>query len=272
METIELRNLCAGYQAHGKVHATARSLNASLTEGTLTCLIGANGTGKSTLLRTLAGLQPALGGEVLLAGKTLGDYTANTLAQTVSIVLTGKLDTGNLSVEDLVALGRSPYTDFFGTLTRRDRMLIDEAMSLSNINSLRHRRLSTLSDGERQKTFIAKSLAQQTPILLLDEPTAFLDFPTKVALLQMLHRLAHDNRKTVLLSTHDIELALQLSNRLWLLTPQGALHAGTPGQLAQQGLLGTWIDGENVRLNPFTLRIELAQKHTPAASSFYAEP
>lgn len=260
METVELRNLCAGYRQHGRAHITAQHLNAVLSAGTLTCLIGANGTGKSTLLRTLAGLQPALEGEVRLCKKPLDAYSAQQLAQTVSIVLTGKFDTGNLSVEELVALGRSPYTDFFGTLTAHDRMQINEALCLSGIDALRHRRLSTLSDGERQKAFIAKSLAQQTPLLLLDEPTAFLDFPAKAELLQTLKQLAHRHGKTVLLSTHDLELALQLADSLWLLTPQGTLHAGTPEQLAQQGMLGEWLNGGGVHLNPLTLRIELTQK------------
>ena len=179
--------------------AVAEHITAEIRSGELTCLIGPNGAGKSTLLRTLAGFLPALAGRVMLAGKPLSDYTPKELARLVSIVLTANSDIPNLSAGDVVALGRSPYTGFWGTLGDDDRKIVDEALRLTATEHLRHRMINTLSDGERQKVMIAKALAQQTPVILLDEPTAFLDFPSKISMMRLLRNLAHDLGKTVFL-------------------------------------------------------------------------
>ena len=170
----------------------AEGIDAAIRSGELTCLLGANGVGKSTLLRTLSAFQPKLGGEIMIAGKEIEAYTDKELSQTIGVVLTEKPDIRNMTVRELVALGRSPYTGFWGTLHDEDWQVVDEAIDAVRISSLRERMVHTLSDGERQKVMIAKALAQQTPVIFLDEPTAFLDFPSKVEMMQLLRRLARE--------------------------------------------------------------------------------
>lgn len=210
MEAISLKNLAIGY----KNKRLLSDISLSIPEGVLVCLIGANGVGKSTLLRTIAGFQEPLSGKFFLQGKDRDDLSNRDISRIISVVLTQKPDVMNITVEEMVGLGRSPYTGFWGSLSVADKQIVDEALDMVGIFALRQRMIQTLSDGERQKTMIAKALAQQTPIILLDEPTAFLDYPSKVEMMQMLHRLAAEKGKTIILSTHDLELAFQLSDTL----------------------------------------------------------
>lgn len=221
-------------------------LTAELSSGELTCLLGANGAGKSTLLKTLAGFQPALGGELTLFGKSLKDYTLKELALQMGIVLTEKGDLRNMTVWELVSLGRSPYTGFWGRLSARDRQQVADALGLIGIAHLSQRLVHTLSDGERQKAMIAKVLVQQTPIIFLDEPTAFLDFPSKVELMLLLRRLSREMKKTIFLSTHDLELALEIADKIWLMSPEGSLQCGSPEDLALEGSLGAFFSHEGL--------------------------
>lgn len=236
METIKLENLTIGYTRKSSVKKVAEGINASLLSGELTCLIGVNGIGKSTLLRTLSAFLPPVSGQVQLLDQPLHSYTDKEMAKVIGVVLTDRLDIQNLRVEDLIGLGRSPYTGFWGGLDEEDKRIIQESIDQVGIQKLQHRMVHTLSDGERQKVMIAKALAQQTPIIFLDEPTAFLDYPSKVELMQLLGRLAHEMDKTIFLSTHDLEIALQLADKVWLMEP-GQLHIGTPVQLQQAGTL-----------------------------------
>ena len=287
METICLKDLCIGYQAKGNSKVVASGLNAAIRSGELTCLLGQNGIGKSTLLRTLSAFQPALGGDILIAAGaysaagthsaagahtaadgysasgapqavSLAQLTDKQLSRVVGVVLTEKPDVRNMSVAELVGLGRSPYTGFWGTLHADDERIVDESIRLVGIQSLSHRMVHTLSDGERQKVMIAKALAQQTPVIFLDEPTAFLDFPSKVEMMQLLRRLAHDEAKTIFLSTHDVELSLQLADRLWLMEP-GLLSVGTPRELADQGVLGRFICRDGIVFDKETLTIHVSK-------------
>lgn len=224
MDTIQIVNLSTGYkQGKSNSRVVMQHLNATFRSGELSCLIGSNGVGKSTLLRTLSAFQPALDGEVYIESRTLDNYTAAELSKEVSVVLTGKPDVRNMSIEEMIGLGRSPYTGFFGRLSDNDKSIVNESITLVGIQHLKGRMIHSLSDGERQKVMIAKALAQQTPIILLDEPTAFLDFPSKVEMLKLLHRLAHEMDKTILLSTHDLELAVRLADNLWKMDAEG-LH------------------------------------------------
>ena len=239
MNTVVLQNLSIGYATNGNKKVVAEGLNAAINSGELTCLLGCNGVGKSTLLRTLSSFQPALGGEIMLNAsqpsgfRPLTSYTDKELSRMIGIVLTEKPDVRNMTIEELVGMGRSPYTGFWGTLTANDHQIVSEAISMVGIESLRGRMVHTLSDGERQKVMIAKALAQQTPVIYLDEPTAFLDYPSKVEMMQLLRRLAHDQQKTIFLSTHDVELALQLADCLWLMecVPHSDLQVREPGLL-----------------------------------------
>ncbi|WP_303113888.1 ABC transporter ATP-binding protein [Leyella stercorea] len=234
----------------------ASDLNATALPGTLTCLIGHNGTGKSTLLRTIARLQPALDGSVFIGPDDITMLRPSRLSRIISIVLTSRPDVRNMTVEELVALGRAPYTGFWGRLSADDRRIVRHSIESVGITAMAERRVCTLSDGEMQKVMIAKSLAQQTPVILLDEPTAFLDFPGKIDLMLLLQRLAHEERKTILLSTHDLETALQTADRLWLLA-DGALHDGTPHELADQGFIDEYIGRKNVKFDKQTLSIQI---------------
>lgn len=227
MPSITLRNLSVGYQHPRRTPTTVLAqLNATLHAGQLTCLVGANGIGKSTLLRTLAAFQPPISGQMCYysdeqaAPINLATLSQARLARLVSVVLTAKPSVENLSVEQIVALGRSPYTNIWGTLRADDRRMVAWAMDVVGITSLRHRLVQTLSDGERQKMMIAKALAQDTPVILLDEPTAFLDYRSKVEVLGLLARLAHETDKMVLLSTHDLEQAVHAADALWVVAKQ----------------------------------------------------
>ena len=218
---ISLSQLSVGYSLS---HPVISDINLELRSGQLACLIGENGIGKSTLLKTLTGFLPKLKGSLLLGNRDIESFSQRELARQVSIVLTQKPDVQNLTIEEIIGLGRSPYTGFFGRLRAEDRKVVDDAIATMGIEKLRERMIHTLSDGERQKVMIAKALAQETPIILLDEPTAFLDFPSKAETFQSLQRMAHERDKLILLSTHDLELAVRFADSL-LEVKKGALQA-----------------------------------------------
>lgn len=262
LKCLQLSHLSIGYR-EGKSTPTAvlADINATLQTGELTCLLGANGIGKSTLLRTLSGFQSPLAGTIMLHHNDGGqiielqDMSHAEMARTISVVLTEKTEIQNLTVEELVSLGRSPYTSFWGSLKAKDKKVMEHAIRQVGIRHLQGRMIQTLSDGERQKVMVAKALAQQTPIILLDEPTAFLDFPSKVEMLQLLHRLAHDMGKLILLSTHDLELALQLADCLWIFQKGKKMRTGTPQELTDNGILKEFIENKTVKFEKGKVRI-----------------
>ena len=223
---IQGKDLCIGYRTGKKEKIVHEHLNFELQAGELTCLLGANGAGKSTLLRTLSASQPSLGGELLMLGKPVAEYTEKERSRTIGVVLTDKTFAGGLSVYELIALGRQPHTGFFGRLNKNDQRIIEEAMENVGIAHKAKSYTAELSDGERQKVMIAKALVQECPLILLDEPTAFLDVVSRIEIMHLLHRLATEQQKAILLSTHDIEQALVLSDRLWLLSRDKGLQCG----------------------------------------------
>lgn len=245
-ETIRVENLVTGYSDKNKKISITNGISSSLYSGELTCLLGPNGAGKSTLLKTLSGFLPPLSGEIIIEGKNLTDYSDHELSKVIGIVLTEKISLNNMSVYELVGMGRSPYTGFWGRLSAHDKEIIDESISLVKINDLRDRMVQTLSDGERQKVMIAKALAQETPIIFLDEPTAFLDYPSKVEIMQLLQNLSRIKQKTVFLSTHDLELALQIADKIWLIDKKLGVNIGTPEDLSAQGYLGKYFEREGI--------------------------
>lgn len=210
MTAITTNRLTVGYRGHRVVE----DISLSLPCGRLVCLLGPNGAGKSTLLRTLCGFQPPIAGTVTISGSDITTMSAAEVARLVSVVLTDRPLTPSLTAAEMVGMGRAPYTGFWGRLSDDDRRLVSEAMQTVGIAPLATRRMGQLSDGELQKVMIAKALAQHTPVIVLDEPTAFLDYPSKVAVMKTLARLAHDEGKTILMSTHDLELAAQLGDEL----------------------------------------------------------
>ena len=230
--SISTNSLTIGYRiASGTEYPVQTDLNFSLLTGEMVCMLGPNGCGKSTLLRTLAGLQPALSGEYKIQNSDRPE-------KSVALVLTERLSMDNTTVHDVVAMGRYPYTSFLGGLSEQDERIIAE--SLQQVGFLTpslegrvgERFFNSHSDGEKQRILIAKALAQQTPIILLDEPTAHLDLPHRILILRLLRQLAHDQGKTVLISTHELDLALALSDRILLMSPVGrGIQLDTPEAL-----------------------------------------
>ncbi len=220
MELV-LKDLVIGYNTRAGQRRVTAPLSVKLPEGRLICLVGRNGVGKSTLLRSLSGLQPPLSGDVLLGGSSIASYSHKALARLVSVVTTRDVPVPSMTSWEVVALGRSPYTQFWGQLSSADKEIVDRSIDITGISPLASRRVGSLSDGERQKVMIAKAIAQETPVILLDEPTAFLDYPSKVSTLSLLSRLAREMGRTILVSTHDVEHALRLSDEVLLLQKEG---------------------------------------------------
>lgn len=225
--------------------AVSTGLTLQLLPGQVTCLIGSNGVGKSTLLRTLSGAQKPLAGNVMVMGRSMTRYTERELSRLIGLVLTQPVRSFAMTVRDVLAQGRAPYTGYFGTLSSQDKDIIQQSALMTGCQHLVDREISSLSDGEAQKVMIAKALAQQTPVILLDEPSAFLDFPSKVELMLMLQRLARESNKSILLSTHDISLALKTADILWLMH-DGTVTVGTPQTLQDSGQIQQFL-GESSR-------------------------
>ena len=245
-ETIKVIGLDTGYSDRKHTNVITRDINASLYSRELTCLLGPNGAGKSTLLKTLTAFLPPLKGDILIEGKPLVAYSESDLAKVIGVVLTERLAINNMSVDELVGMGRSPYTGFWGHMSAYDKEIVEKSISLVGIGGLRRRMVQTLSDGERQKVMIAKALAQETPVIFLDEPTAFLDYPSKVEIMQLLQRLSREKDKTVFLSTHDLELALQIADKVWLLDKPHGVTIGTPEELALNGAISMYFQREGL--------------------------
>ncbi|HRR39759.1 MAG TPA: ABC transporter ATP-binding protein [Syntrophales bacterium] len=242
---LETRGLAIGYRHHRRpVCVVAEGIDVALSAGHFVCLLGPNGAGKSTLIRTLAGMQAPIEGTIFIAGKHLHELSARALAQRMSLVLTQRVAVGMMPVLSFVALGRHPYTDWMGRLSREDEAAVSRALADVGIEALAHRAVCELSDGERQKVKIARALAQEPQVMILDEATAFLDLPRRVELMSLLKRLAHESGRAVLLATHDLDLALRSADRLWLLPSGGPLREGVPEDLVlDDAFSATFSDG-----------------------------
>lgn len=250
---IEASRLRIGYLLKGgKRKVIHDDLNLRLQPGEVTCLLGLNGAGKSTLLRTLCGFQPPLSGEIRLMGKPLSSYSQSNFSLTVGVVLTEKTNAGGITVYELVSLGRHPYTGFFGQLKKTDREIIEQSLTAAGIAHKAQNYVSELSDGERQKAMIAKALAQQCPIILLDEPTAFLDVTSRIETMVLLHKLAVEQHKAILLSTHDLDLAIQMGDCLWLQEKGRPMACGTPEDLILSGAFESFFGKEGIVFDPST--------------------
>lgn len=227
---LSVQNLSIGYNAKKNAEGIAHNINLNLTEGKLIALIGANGIGKSTLLRTLTGIQKQLSGKIELNGRDLASYSAEALAQQLSIVLTESLPPSNLTIFELVALGRQPYTNWLGNLSAEDMQQVNRAIELTQIEYLVHKKHYEVSDGQLQKALIARALAQDTPLIILDEPTTHLDLLHKVSLLKLLKKLSAETGKCIFYSTHDLDLALKLSDEIVVMANATTIQA-TPQEL-----------------------------------------
>lgn len=252
---LQAIDLTIGYPARkwgaqaGRV--VLEGVNAQLRAGELVCLAGPNGAGKSTLLRALCGLQPPLAGRVMLLGRDTRSLSARAIARHLSLVLTERVDVGNLTVFDLVLLGRYPFTNWLGQVTPRDELTAWESLGAVGIEHLARRSVLELSDGERQKALLARALAQQPRILILDEPTAFLDLPHRIQMMHLLRRLARaDPPRAVALSTHDLDLALRVADVIWLLPAGGPLQIGAPEDLVLSGAFDAAFSRHDIRFDP----------------------
>jgi iron complex transport system ATP-binding protein len=233
---LATEHLSIGYAPRrGPRRIVASNLNLTLHAGEVVCLLGPNGVGKSTLLRTLVGMQPPLDGRVWLDGVDLSTLSAREIARRVSVVLTERVEVGQLTVYALVALGRHPHTGWTGRLTPHDEEVVRRALEAVDAVNLAGRPVHELSDGERQRVMVARALAQEPLVMALDEPTAFLDLPRRVEIMRLLRRLAHETQRAMILSTHDLDLALRSADLLWLMAPGGGVHAGAPEDLVLGG-------------------------------------
>ena len=242
---LTTKNLSIDYALKKENKIIAKNLNLNFDEGKLIALIGANGIGKSTLLRTLTGIQKPLLGAVFLNDKNIHDFTNLELAKNLSVVLTEKLPPSNLTVFELIALGRQPYTNWVGKLTPDDFEKITEAMQLTQIEHLAHKKHFEISDGQFQKVLIARAFAQDTPLIILDEPTTHLDLLHKVSLFKLLKKLARETNKCILFSTHDIDMAIQLCDEMIVMTPESIVQ-DEPCNLISKGIFDTIFKDENL--------------------------
>jgi len=245
---IKTSNLTIGYSTKKKVTTIASNLNINLEAGNLVCLLGENGIGKSTLLRTLTKVQPALNGAIFIEETNLKDLSNLDLSKKLSLVLTEKLPESSLTVFELVALGRQPYTNWIGQLSTKDVEIIQLALKQTNTLHLTNAKYYELSDGQLQKVLIARALAQNTSIIILDEPTAHLDIHHTIETFTLLKELATKFGKTIIISTHEINLALQLADELWLMTSQG-LTSGKTSKLIETNQLNSLFNSELIHFD-----------------------
>ncbi len=236
---LSTENLAVGYRSGKTITTVLRDLNLSLCRGELVCLLGANGIGKSTLLRTLSGVQLPLEGDVVIDGRKMSQCSSHELSRLISIVYTDRTLAGALTVSELVSLGRHPYTGFFGRLDRNDREVIASSLDAVGMSHKAGDYVATLSDGERQKVMIARALAQEAPVIILDEPTAFLDVASRIDTMRRLQDLAVNHNKAILLSSHDVNYSLTMASRLWLLRHDRTMIDGVTEDVVLNGDLNT---------------------------------
>ncbi|MDR2681379.1 MAG: ABC transporter ATP-binding protein [Tannerella sp.] len=263
---IEASGLVIGYAQKGRERKIVHgAIHLQLHAGEMTSLLGLNGAGKSTLLRTLCGFQPALGGEIRINGRLLPDCSQGELSRIIGVVLTEKTNAGGITAAELVSLGRHPYTGFFGRLNAADRRIVAESLDAVGMSRKAAAYVSELSDGERQKIMIAKALAQQCPVIILDEPTAFLDVTSRIETMSLLHRLATEQGKAVLLSTHDLDLAIQMSDCLWLQERGRPMMCGVPEDLILNRSFETFFDKKGITFDSSTGRLTADKPSCPVA-------
>lgn len=247
---LTTRDLAVGYRNGSQEVTLLKGLNLSLEKGKLVALLGQNGAGKSTLLRALTCDERPLGGTIEVEGKNLQDLSQKERSRLIGLVSTERIQAGALTVRELVGLGRQPHTGFLGRLDDEDRKVVNQSMADAGIIDKADEYMASLSDGERQKAMIARALAQQTPIIILDEPTAFLDVASRIETMRLLQTLAHERGKAVLLSSHDISQSLMLADELWLITTDRQILTGSPKELVADGAMDRLFTGRDIHFNP----------------------
>ncbi len=250
MTILKTYSLTIGY-THRKINSVIQSdLNLVVKSGEMVCLIGPNGSGKSTLLRTLAGLQQPLSGKSVINGVDIQKISNKERALLISLVLTDRIDIENATVKSIVAMGRHPHTNWWGSVNKETETQVQKAILMVHLENKADKLISELSDGEKQRVMIAKAFVQDTPIIILDEPTAHLDLPNRVEIMLLLHKLAHETGKTVIISTHELDMALQAADRVWLLTAEKGVEVGVPEDLVLNGRFNEAFRSDNYVFNP----------------------
>lgn len=254
---LQVENLITGYKlSRSKILSLHNDINTSIGKGELIALLGPNGAGKSTLLKSLTAIIPVLDGNIYYNGKNLSNLSRKEVARLVAVVLTDKIDDKYLTAYDIVGTGRYPYGSFTGKLTSSDKLIIEKSFKDVGASELKNRYFHSLSDGEKQKVLLARAIAQDTPIILLDEPTAYIDSPGKVIIMNLLNDLVLKQNKSILLTTHDTELALNYATRLWLLGKENYFEDGVPVEMINSGLINNLFDREGVVFNKRNRRFE----------------
>jgi len=246
---LNTNNLSIGYTHKKSNIVIQKALNLKLKQGSFVCLLGNNGVGKSTLLKTISDMLSPLSGQILLNNKPLNNYTTQARAKQISLVLTEAIPPSNLTVSEIVSLGRQPYTNWIGVLSEHDRTVIKKAMQQTQIEKFETKKLFELSDGQKQRVMIARALTQDTPIIILDEPTAHLDIHYKVRILNLLKNICKDLNKSILIATHEVSFATQLADELWLLFPD-KIVSGNPDKLIHDNYLQELFQSDMVSFNP----------------------
>lgn len=246
---LQGKNISVGYRTESGTNILLENIDFSIFPEEVICIMGRNGCGKTTLLRAIAGLSNHLSGEIFIKRKKLSEISRTELATLISVVLTDKVEVGNLTVHEVIALGRFPYTNFWGKLTKNDRKIIDDVITLMNLEDIQNHFFSMLSDGQKQKVLIARAIAQDTPILLLDEPTTFLDIPGKLEILKLLKKIAAQKKIAVLFTSHDWELVLEMANRIWPIDESGKMKHGMPEDMILNGEFEKCFRHENFDFN-----------------------
>lgn len=254
--TIIAEKLSIGYQTNKEVIAIAQDIQFSMQEGELGAIVGSNGIGKSTLLRTLTKIQPSLSGTIQIYGKPLNDYRDLDLARVISLVLTEPIASKNMTVSEIIALGRQPYTNWMGTLSANDIAKVKEVIEMVSLKTIAHKKCFEISDGQLQRVMIARALAQDTEIIMLDEPTTHLDLYHKVQILKLLRRIAKETCKTILFTSHEIELSIQLCDKMLLMNTE-SYSFGTPNQLIELGAFDKLFPPDTVTFNSETRNFQI---------------
>ncbi len=254
---LTFNSLELGYNSGGKKRILLPQITGTGFEGELIAVIGRNGIGKSTLLRTIAGLLPAMGGGIEIEGRKIEEYSRNQLSLKVGYISTEPVRVSNLKVFDLVSLGRFPHTDLFGRIEESDKKAILDALAKTGLTEFSQRNINEISDGERQRALISMVLAQDTDIMIMDEPTAFLDISNRIEIMHLLHRLTRGKNKTIIFSTHDFSTAISQSDKIWMISGEGMLE-GAPEDIMLKGAFRSLFDENKVDFNPidgsFTIR------------------
>lgn len=252
MPFLQIEQLNIGYHTGRKYFPVQHDLNLSAKKGELIALIGTNGCGKSTLLRSLSGLQPIADGVVSINGENIFEKTPKQRARIISVVLTEHQSVASFTVKELIAIGRDPYSGWIGKMSEKDDAAIEKAITMTSLKGFEHRKIHHLSDGERQRVFIARALAQDTLVILLDEPTSHLDLPNRIHTLLLLKKLSEETGKIIIFSTHELEIALQVADKVWLMEREKGVKVGTPEDLILSNVIDTVFRGETFRFDKET--------------------